>query len=76
MTYRESVDDYEYARILEDLIIQGKKKGIDVSEGKRVIKDIDRFFYNSVHWSQNDAWYLELRDRMANAIVNLKRTLY
>jgi len=75
MTYRESVDDYEYARILEDLIIQGRKKGVDVSEGERIINDIDRFFYNSVQWSQNDAWYLELRDRMADAIVDLKQRI-
>ena len=73
MTYRESVDDYEYAKILEDLIAEAKKKGTDVSEGEDVIKDIDRFFYNSAHWSQNDAFYLDLRDRMAKAIVNLKQ---
>ena len=73
MTFRESVDDYEYARILENFVIQGKKKGVDVSEAEQVIKDIDRFFYNSVQWSQNDAWYLDLRDRMAAAIVDMKQ---
>ena len=73
MTYRESVDDYEYAHILEDLVIQGRKKGVDVSEAEQVIKDMDRFFFNSVQWSQNDAWYLDLRDRMAAAIVGLKQ---
>ena len=73
MTYRESVDDYEYAHILEELVIQGRKKGVDVSEAEQVIKDIDRFFFNSVQWSQNDAWYLDLRDRMAAAIVGLKQ---
>ena len=72
-TFRESVDDYEYAHILENFVIQGKKKGVDVSEAEQVIKDIDRFFYNSVQWSQNDAWYLDLRDRMAAAIVDMKQ---
>ena len=75
MTYRESVNDYEYAKILEDLIAAGEKKGVDVSEGKAILLDIDRFFYNSVHWSQNDAWYLDLREKMANTIVKLQHTL-
>ena len=75
MTYRESVDDYEYARILEDLIAAGERRGIDVEEGKAIMRDIDRFFYNSVHWSQNDAWYLDLRDRMARCIERLARRL-
>ena len=75
-TYREGVDDYEYAKILEDLIAAGEKKGVDVSGGKTLIKEIERFFPGgSVHWSQNDAWYIDLRDRMANAIINLKKTL-
>ena len=73
MTYREGVDDYEYAQILEDLIAAGKSTGIDVEEGKDIMRDIDRFFYNSVHWSQNDAWYLDLRDRMARCIEKLAR---
>ena len=76
MTFRESVEDYDYARILENLIAKGEKKGIDVSEAKNTIEDIERFFYSSVNWSQNDAFYLDLRDRMANAIVNLKKTLH
>ncbi len=46
---------------------------MDVSEAEQVIKDIDRFFFNSVQWSQNVAWYLNLRDRMAAAIVGLKQ---
>ena len=71
MTYRESVDDYEYARILEDLIAASERRGIDVEEGKAIMRDIDRFFYNPVHWSQNDAWYLDLRDRMARCIERL-----
>ena len=75
MTFRESVEDYDYAIILEDLIAAGRKKGVDVSKGEAVIKDIERFFYSPVHWSQNDAWYLDLRNRMAQSIVRLKRKL-
>jgi len=75
MTYREGVDDYEYARILEDLIAVADQEDLDVSEGENVIQDIDRFFYNSVHWSQNDAWYIDLRDRMARAIENLSEAI-
>jgi len=75
MTFRESVDDFEYATILEDLIAAAERQGLDSSEGKAIINDIARFFYSSVHWSQNDAWYLGLRQRMAEAIVNLKRRL-
>ncbi len=74
-TYRESVDDYEYARILEDLIVRSEPAGIDVSAARQVMTDVGRFFHNPVHWSQNDAWFLELRDRMAKAIVELKSQL-
>ncbi|MBB75516.1 MAG: hypothetical protein CMJ75_13500 [Planctomycetaceae bacterium] len=73
MTYRESVDDYEYARLLEDLIAVGRRQGADVAAGEEVLGDIARMFPGSVEWTLNDAWYLELRDRMARAIVDLKR---
>ena len=72
-TFREAVDDYEYARILEDLVVLGRQQGVDVTAGEQIIADISRFFQNSVHWSQNDAWLLDLRHRMAQAIMELKR---
>jgi hypothetical protein len=71
-TFRESVDDYEYARMLEDLVTAGHDAGADVSDGESVLQDIARFFASNTHWSQNDAWYLDLRNRMARAIVRLK----
>ena len=71
-TYREAIDDYEYARLLEDLVVAGRQAGRDVSPGEAVLDDIQRFFASNTHWSQNDAWYLELRDRMARAVVMLK----
>ena len=74
-TYRESVDDYEYARILEDLIAECETADVDVSEARRVLTDLNRFFYSPVHWSQNDAWFLDLRDRMAAVIVDLQDRL-
>jgi hypothetical protein len=72
-TYREGVDDFEYAKILEDLIAEGEGRGADVSHAKAVLAEIGHFFPSSVHWSQNDAWYAALRDRMARAIVALKK---
>jgi hypothetical protein len=74
-TFRESADDYEYAMILEKLMGQAKTKGLDVSRAQAIMDQINRFFYNPVLWSQNDAWYLDLRDRMAAAIVDLKHKL-
>lgn len=71
MTYREGVDDYEYAWLLEQLIHKGREQGVDVSAQQQVLDDIQRFFPSMVHWSQNDAWYLELRDRLARAIEAL-----
>lgn len=72
-TFRESVDDYEYARMLEDLVAAGRTTGLDVSAGEAVLRDIARFFPSNTHWSQNDAWYLNLRDRTARGIVRLKQ---
>ena len=72
-TFREAIDDYEYARMLEDLVNAGRQAGQDVTEGEAVLNDIKRLFASNTHWSQNDAWYLALRDRMARAIVLLKR---
>ena len=74
-TFRESVDDYEYALILENLISQAKQQGVDAETHEAIFVDISRFFDSSVNWSQNDAWYLELRNRMARAIVELKPLL-
>jgi len=75
MTYREAADDFEYAWILENLIAQAEKQGVDASKAKAVISDIEKFFPATVHWSQNDAWFLELRDRIARAIVELQKDL-
>ena len=57
---------------LDNLITAGKRQGLDVSAGDRVIADIARMFPSSVEWTLNDAWYLELRERIANAILDLK----
>ena len=76
MTYREGVDDYEYARILEDLVARAQVKGIDASPAKSLLNEIPRFFYSSVHWSQNEVWYLDLRHQMAQAIVELKKAIF
>lgn len=72
MTYRESVDDFEYAWLLEKLVKVAENQGCNVSAAREVLNDIGRFFDSTVHWSQNDAWYLDLRERMARAIVDLK----
>lgn len=72
-TFREAIDDYEYARMLEDLVIAGRKAGRDVSPGQTILSDIRRLFASNTHWSQNDVWYLELRNRMARAIVTLQQ---
>ena len=74
-TFRESVDDFEYARILEDLVKAGRKKSVDTAEAERALSDIRRFFPQNTNWSQNDAWFLELRDRMARQIVALRARL-
>ncbi|HAA49273.1 MAG TPA: hypothetical protein DCE43_06095, partial [Planctomycetaceae bacterium] len=75
MTFRESVDDYEYARILEDLVSRGRKQGVDVTDARRVLDDIGGLFPGTVEWTLNDAWYLELRERMAQAIVGVRSQL-
>ena len=74
-TFRESVDDFEYARILEDLVKAGRNKSVDTGDAERTLLDIRRFFPENTNWSQNDAWFLELRDRMARQIVALRARL-
>jgi hypothetical protein len=74
-TYRESADDYEYALLLETLTREAEARGRDVSVAQALLGEIDRFFYNSVHWSQNDAWFLSLMQRIAHAIVDLNAAL-
>jgi hypothetical protein len=71
-TYREGVDDFEYAQLLEDLVAAAEQRGVVVDRARATLKDIERFFYSGVQWSQNDAWYLDLRDRIARAIVDLR----
>lgn len=74
-TFRESVDDFEYALMLENLVKLARKVGIDAKAAEGILADIHRFFPGNTHWSQNDAWYLELRGRMAREIVGLKERL-
>lgn len=71
-TFREASDDYDYAIMLETLRDDAKANGQDTTEADAVLADIDRMFRGNTHWTQNDAWLLDLRDRMADAIVNLK----
>jgi len=73
--YQESVDDYEYAYLLEQLVQDAEAKGVDTRGARAVLADIERFFFSTVHWSQNDAWYLDLRDRIARQIVRLRKVL-
>ncbi|MBL4702056.1 MAG: DUF4091 domain-containing protein [Phycisphaeraceae bacterium] len=74
-TFRESVTDYDYAMMLEELMTQAKAKNIDTSNANVVRNDIDRLFNGHTNWTQNDAWYLDLRQRMADAIVTLRHAL-
>jgi len=48
---------------------------IDASSGKELVGEINRMFHNSVHWTQNDAWLLEVCDRIAREIIRLSRML-
>ena len=75
MTFRESVDDYEYARILEDLVDRAEQLGVDTARARIVLDEISSMFPGTVEWTLNDAWYANLRDRMASAIVDLKDRL-
>lgn len=74
-TFREAVDDYEYAWLLENLIAAAGKKGIDTGAAEKIIQDINKSFHNSVHWSQNDTWLLNLRERLAAEIIALKNKI-
>ena len=70
--HREAFDDYEYAWLLDRAMRAAEQAGRDVSVAKAIFADVERFFHNSNLWSQNDAWFLELRERMARAIVELQ----
>jgi len=74
-TLREAIDDFEYAHILENLVVTGRSRNIDVAAGELVLEDLRRIFHSNTHWSQNNAWYLALRDRLARTIVRLKERL-
>ena len=75
VTFCESVEDFDYALMLETLIKQSRQKGVDVAAAERALNDISRFFMDPVHWSQNDAYFLELRNRLAENIVKLQNEL-
>lgn len=75
LTHRLAVQDYEYAWLLRNLIESARGKGADVSEAEATLEEISRFFENSNHWSQNDAWFLTLRERMAEAITGLQTVI-
>ena len=75
MTFRESVEDYEYARILDDLVDRAEQLGVDTARARIVLDEISSMFPGTVEWTLNDAWFANLRDRMASAIVDLKDRL-
>ena len=72
LTFRESVEDYDYAYMLEQLVAKAERHGKNVAKAKTVLADVGRFFASNTHWSQNDAWYLGLRKRMAREIEVLR----
>jgi len=73
--FRQSINDYEYAYLLENLISKGDKKGVNTESAKSVLRKISDFFPENTNWSQNAWWYLELRKQMAEAIVELRSRL-
>lgn len=73
--FREAVNDYEYAWLLENLISAAEKKGIGMDAAKRLLQDIDKSFFNSVFWTQNDSWILDLRERLAAEITALQQRI-
>lgn len=73
--FRESVDDFDRATILKNLRDKASSRNIPTSEADEIFTDIHRLFRGNTNWTQNDVWYLDLRHRMADAIVNLKQQL-
>jgi hypothetical protein len=74
-SFRQAVNDYEYAFMLENLVKDCNEKDLEVENAESVLSDVRRLFSEDTHWSQNSAWYLDLRKRMAEAIVELKTKL-
>lgn len=73
--FRESVDDFEYARMLEDLVRVARRQAVPAQDAEQTLADIQRFFPENTNWSQNAAWFLELRERLARQIVALRQQL-
>jgi len=75
MTFRESVDDFDYAFLLEQLVQRADRRRVPTTRAKLALRQISQLFASNTHWSQNDAWYLELRDRIATEIEKLTTIL-
>jgi hypothetical protein len=75
-TFRDGVNDYDYAIMLEQFIADADAQGgIDTAHARATLEQINQLFFANTNWSQNDAWYRLLRDRIAEDIVALRRAI-
>ena len=70
--YRDGLEDYDYAVILQDHILRAEKIGKDVRNARRLFSEFTRPFITPQNWGLNDTWWQELRIQIGNEIEALK----
>lgn len=72
---RDGIEDFEYAEILSQLIIQADGKGMDTAAEKQVLQGFRRPFVSPRSWTLSETYWQETRRRMAQAIMSLNDRL-
>lgn len=72
---RDAAEDFDYAFMLEELVKKAKAKKIDCRSAEKTLAEINTLFYNSISWNINSAKLSQLREKIADEIVNLNKRI-
>ncbi len=73
--YRDGIEDYEYAVILDSTIKKAESRKIDVSNARKLLEEYNRQFPTPQNWNVNDLHWAKLRLRIGDEIEKLQDKL-
>ena len=69
--YREGMDDFDYAVLLENAVKKAGKNGKNTAEAEKLLAEFVRPFVTPQNWTLNSRNWQELRVRIAEMIEKL-----
>ena len=69
--YRDGIEDYEFAALLNELVGKAESRNIDAAAARLLLEEYNRQFPTPQNWSVNDLQWHKLRIKIGNEIERL-----